>query len=411
MRNRIRPLIYVSVLVTIIGAVFFANKLQPSSAQNEGFVLYQLNVHCGSSSLVTKIFTHENKEGGTVGRPLMGTKIVCAGKKCAGGPVTLANALAGLPAGVTTGLQTQVNQYQANLPAGEDWFLACLGEDKNSPKEKKCDEPAPWFGGSDSSNCRDVQSPVIEGNDLSQLVYLSFCGTNAPVFQHFVPKDYLGGVNAYKTMLANYVRKRVGSKVCCDRWREAVRTGKPCDPSMDMDCDGKRNTADFYTPRIPVGAILPDINNLFSTPEGAPVDPFPDGLNPDDKGFIPPAELCDCKWELVKGTLSCSADGKQPHVYQARWRCPSTGNERFTRKEAPATADCDSPQRKAGSAFSRLMFLSNREPISRSVTFFEFSREPKMRRVGGPISSDNCVFLPPHGTRYIVVNCLGDLGG
>ncbi len=51
----------------------------------------------------------------------------------------------------------------------------------------------------------------------------------------------------------------------------------------------------------------------------------------------------DCQWELMKGELKCNAatvEGKLQHVYQAKWRCPSTGVEADTFKYAPATAPC-----------------------------------------------------------------------
>ena len=178
------------------------------------------------------------------------------------------------------------------------------------------------------------------------MVHLFICDDlrKQAVFQHVVPANYPGGAKAYKAEFEDLVKKRVGSKVCCDKWREAVRTGVPCNPLIDMDCDGKPNTNDFYIPRP--GSIFPDINNLFATADGATVDPFPSGLNPDDRDFLPPPEKCDCKWELLKGTLTCSPDGKKPHEYRATWRCPSTGNTRPTRKEAPATAPCGPAQPK-----------------------------------------------------------------
>ena len=200
--------------------------------------------------------------------------------------------------------------------------------------DPKCEQPAPWFGS--SSACRDVQSPVItDSGGQMPLVTLYICGLD--VFHDFPPKDFPGGVNLYKTTLAYFLKQRIGSKVCCDKLREAVRTKKPCDPTDDIDCDGKRNSNDFNVAKF---RTFPDINNLFTTPAGAPVDPIPRGLNPDDTEFFPPQDKCDCKWELMKGTLTCSSDGKQSHVYQARWRCPSSGNEKFTKKEAPATAPC-----------------------------------------------------------------------
>jgi len=112
-----------TVLITFTGVVFLTLKPQPSSAQNEGFKSYQLLVFCENSSLAAATFWHEVTEGGTVGRPLMGLKTVCAGKKCSGGHVTLTAALAGLPADVSASLRAQVEKHRF---AGEGWFLACL---------------------------------------------------------------------------------------------------------------------------------------------------------------------------------------------------------------------------------------------------------------------------------------------
>jgi len=75
---------------------------------------------------------------------------------------------------------------------------------------------------------------------------------------------------------------------------------------------------------------------------------FPPGLDPDDPNFLPESTArdskgvgeCACKWELVKGTLTCSPDGKKDHVYVANWRCPATGKEVMTTKYAKASARC-----------------------------------------------------------------------
>jgi hypothetical protein len=198
------------------------------------------------------------------------------------------------------------------------------------PPEKKCEKPTPWFGG--SSNCSEVQSPVVAVN--AGAVTLTICGY--PVFRWVPPDNDPLQLVAYKPALRDWVKTRVGSKICCDKLREAARTGVPCYPGVDVDCDGKPNQTDVDS----ADPNYPDINNLFSKPEGAPVAPFPQGLDPDDPDFLPPQDKCDCKWELVTGSLNCSPDGKQRHFYQARWRCPSTGNERFTRKYAAATAPC-----------------------------------------------------------------------
>jgi hypothetical protein len=126
------------IMVFLIGSIFFAGKPQPSSAQNEGFASYQLLVFCESSSVASATFWVNATEGGTVGRPRMGLKTVCAGKKCGGGPVTLAQALAQLPANVSSAMQSKVDSYQEKL-GQEGSFLACLGINKEKPPDTKCD--------------------------------------------------------------------------------------------------------------------------------------------------------------------------------------------------------------------------------------------------------------------------------
>lgn len=208
-----------------------------------------------------------------------------------------------------------------------------------NPPGKKCEKPTPWFD--TSSDCSDVQSPRIAVNQGA--VSLSICGS---LIFRYVPddKDPLL-LEAYKAALRDWVQQRVGSKICCNKFRAAARTGTPCNPRSDLDCDGKLNQTDVVSES---GATFPDINKLFSTTEGAPIDPFPVGLDPDDPNFMPESTArdskgvgeCACKWELIKGDLKCSPDGKQRHVYTATWRCPSTKAEVFTTKYVPATAPC-----------------------------------------------------------------------
>jgi len=345
MKHRTRYLICTSVLLGMIGAIFFGGKPGPSSAQDAPlsqqkapFKTYLLGVYCRSPQFPTASFTYHVRE-----ERAMGSTEICAGK-CGGGIVSLADALAQLPAEVRGAFRALVAQHEADAAAGKGKPpLPCLKGGEKSPPEKKCEKPTPWFGG--SANCRDLQSPTYEVNTFSSMVELTMCGLY--VFRHIVPRDrYDMGVYGYKQRLERFVTERVGSKICCDKLRDAVRTGIPCNPSEDIDCDGKSNYEDFFETAAPFPTILPDINNLLSEPEGASIDPFPKGLNADDTEFFPPQDKCDCKWELKKGTLNCSRDGRRPHYYQAWWRCPSTGNERFTRKEAPATAPCTQPNRR-----------------------------------------------------------------
>jgi len=341
--------------VIIFGAIFFAAKPWPSSAQYEGFELYQINVHCGDSTLVSKIFTHRVTTGGTVGRPLMGTVIRCAGKKCPGGPVTLDAALAGFPAQVSAGLRAQADKYQENLPAGEDWFLTCLGEGKKPP-EKKCEKSPPWFDG--SSECPDVQNPVVAvtGNAIT----VSICGSS--IFRYPLKgTESPSEIEAQRMYVRTWLRERVGNSICCNKFREAAKTGTPCDPRSDIDCDGKSNQTDG------------DINPLYSKAPGARIDPFPPGFDPNDPDFRPERTAhnsrdvgdCACNLELTEGELKCGGDGQGRHVYIATWRCPLTKAEVTTTKYAPATAPCQAPQR--GSGLSSLLVRST----SSAVTLFE----------------------------------------
>lgn len=203
--------------------------------------------------------------------------------------------------------------------------------------DPKCEKPTPWFDGlSPDPKCKDRQ-PFQTSDDGKGVVFLKMCGWN--VFAHELKdKDV---IQAYKAGLLYHVRRTVGSTVCCDSFNAAARPGSSCDPRFDLDCDGTSNATDT-TSRGEGYATFPDIST-FAIGAGVPArdtDPLPPWFQPGDKGFMPAANLCDCKWELMKGTRTCSPDGKRPHVYQIRWRCPSTGNEKSTRKEAPATEPC-----------------------------------------------------------------------
>jgi hypothetical protein len=221
--------------------------------------------------------------------------------------------------------QKGFKSFQATCPV----FATFCSEEKKSPD---CENPTPWFG-PPPAGCKDVQSPAVAMTKGA--VTLSVCGF--PVFSRPAPDDLER--TAVLEVMKSELKERAGSKVCCDKFREAARTGKPCNPEVDIDCDGRSNADDIDSTGLPV------INKIFTTAQGAAVDPFPLGLDPDDTEFFPPQDKCDCKWQLVKGTLNCSPDGKQPHFYQARWKCASTGNEIFTRKDAPATAPCTKPAR------------------------------------------------------------------
>jgi hypothetical protein len=222
--------------------------------------------------------------------------------------------------------------------------LASICESGSSePSTKRdCEPPPPWQNASSSkTSCKDIQSPQVSINQ--GVVSLAFCGYAVWSYAGRAPDGQVDNAfnQGYQSTLTKWVKAQIGSRVCCDKFQEAIQRGQTCDPRVDVDCDGKPNGSDSVW-SSELGASLPDIN-IFKKSEGAPVDRFPPGLDPDDPNFMPPYEKCDCKWELLKGTLTCSMDGKQPHVYQAKWKCPATGNELLTRKEAPASAPCEKP--------------------------------------------------------------------
>jgi hypothetical protein len=162
------------------------------------------------------------------------------------------------------------------------------------------------------------------------------------------PRDFDNVMlQAYADVVKESLRDQIGNKICCSSMREATRTGKPCDPAADVDCDGKPNAADLDTTSID-GAALPDID-ITSVPGGNSVDPFPAGLDRTDPNFRPERTAhnskgvgdCPCKWELTKGSLACSKNPRNPHVYSATWRCPSTNAVVTTSQEIPGTSRCE----------------------------------------------------------------------
>ena len=208
---------------------------------------------------------------------------------------------------------------------------------ENEPKDdkKKCEPPTPpWFS---SQDCKDLQDPVVEFTRERLDVYL--CGykifsRNKETAAHpdiFTDPTY---AQAYRSALNETLQTSVPQKVCCNRFREAAMTGKPCDSAADVDCDGRLNNVD-------ADGDIPTINSLGFT-EAVPAtgsrDPFPKGLNED--ALMPTAECKDCKWELIKGVLKCNPDPTQRHSYEATWRCPTTGAVVEVVKLSPPGVNC-----------------------------------------------------------------------
>lgn len=212
------------------------------------------------------------------------------------------------------------------------------------PPDENCDKPAPWFDTSSSSGCKDVQDTRITIDQRTATATVSMCGYTVlkQASDSFGAKTDPLFRDAYTTAFKQGIPK----KVCCDKFREAARTGTPCDPRTDLDCDGTPNQTDLNK-----GSSFPTID-IFTRAKDANIDPFPFSFNFYDPDFLPNSTArdskgvgdCPCKWELIKGELKCNFAtddaGKKQHVYIATWRCPTTKAEVFTTKYAPSSAPC-----------------------------------------------------------------------
>ncbi len=219
--------------------------------------------------------------------------------------------------------------------------------DDNSPPENetKCENPTPWTDR--SRQCTDAQAPKTELRQ--RVISVSMCG--ATVFRFESDTEDALFLEAQRGAIHQWVMERVGSKVCCDRFRDR---DAGCDPRTDFDCDGKNNQTDVV---VTSGATYPDFGMGYVTGNGASIDPFPPGTDPNAPDFRPEGTArnskgvgeCACKWELVKGKMSCSLDRTQRHFYTATWRCPATKAEVTTIKYFPGTSPCSAKSGAPGS--------------------------------------------------------------
>lgn len=205
-------------------------------------------------------------------------------------------------------------------------------------RNEKCPPSVPWLD--NSSACTERRPPWVakRGNEI----VVSICGHE--VFRGRLSDSDRLLVEAYRSAVEGEIKAQAGSTFCCDTFRRSIASGVPCDPSKDLDCDGVPNQSDRYRSGE---AYYPDIT-VFTRAPGAKIDRFPTGLNPDDPDFLPNRAAresrnvgeCPCKWELTKGELKCSRDGRERHVYLATWKCPVTGAEVITTKSVPASVPC-----------------------------------------------------------------------
>jgi hypothetical protein len=235
--------------------------------------------------------------------------------------------------------QTMCNDYWAVHHALRTVAICCdpgSKPDSEEKKKKNCDPlPPPWFR---SQDCIDLQDPQIEFTRDHLAVYL--CGykifsrnketaDNSSIFT-----DPLFA-QAYKRALLDQLSATVPRKVCCNRFREAAATGKPCNSRADADCDGKPNELDV----LAGDPDLPQIDGrAYTIPSSTNVDPVPAGLTED--AIMPPEQCKDCKWELIKAVLKCNPNPNQRHSYETTWRCPPTDAEVEVVRYSPPGVGC-----------------------------------------------------------------------
>ncbi|MGH6804512.1 MAG: hypothetical protein ACREC3_14275 [Methyloceanibacter sp.] len=276
MQKRSRLIISTSVLVVIIGAIFFAGKPQPSSGQvarADDFRIYQLEVYCNDSGVATAIFKHEVT-------PSMGTKAVCVGRcdcdgKC-GLNILIADELAKLHASVAAALMAKVEKHERDAAAGTGRSLASCGLNANPSADKskpKCEEKntPPWFD--TGAKCDDkIMFPTSPTHRAETHLGYVACHINYTLCGTYVSeareKDFPnpGGLlsrmsqeEAYEFCASKgYGRDSVPYRTaCCKKWDQAyldwlafrkqngvVAPGHPCNPFFDADCDGKPNRED-----------------------------------------------------------------------------------------------------------------------------------------------------------------------
>jgi hypothetical protein len=178
--------------------------------------------------------------------------------------------------------------------------------------------PPPWF---DPFGCQNLEDVKMTKADSQNGVTITFSACGQAIFT----------IPDYDPILAEAFsaswRMSYPKKVCCERLREAVRTGKPCNPLADINCDGNSN--DSFAEQTSIENV-PYLGAFYERAEGAKIDPFPAGM---DIGHITPPGACpDCKkWVLTRGEFKCQPiPGNRQEAtfwYQATWKCPSTGVE------------------------------------------------------------------------------------
>ena len=214
-------------------------------------------------------------------------------------------------------------------------------------KEKKpdCEPPRagsnnpPWLGG----DCRSdeegrvimtvsgtSQNRSLRGQSMDSLqdcrVELSlFC--EARGYTRITGFTSLGKTASECDAFVSLHKRFSGVKVCCDKYREAVASERPCRADVDADCDGLPNDEDsfpFYSPPR-------EFQN--ASDKSGMLPPFKDLAD-----HIPQEPCEGCQWTVSKLDYKCKnvemhareSYREAQYEYEATWKCPSTGRELVT---------------------------------------------------------------------------------
>ncbi len=113
----------------------------------------------------------------------------------------------------------------------------------------------PWFGECNGKNERSdkvnvelreghfVGPPTKQGQKVACRAVAFFCGQRI-IKEQVVSKNKPGACDQVKGELDDMLG--TGTSICCDEFRKAKGTHKPCDPGIDIDCDGVPNQDDDY---------------------------------------------------------------------------------------------------------------------------------------------------------------------
>lgn len=329
----------------MIGAIFFAGKPEPSFAQN--YLSYELKVYCGNRPNPEQFWYNVKGDKNSMGV----SPARCAGN-CPGGKISLEDALAGLPAEVSTGLRAEVAKHEAKAAAGKASSIAkCVGNGKDAkgqPPQCEDSKACSAIGqaveaakraytsvGAGSIRFNTLKSelnPIL--NEIDELICLDNQGAHYIVHRTRIT---INGREPDKREIASTL-ERIEQDLT--RLQRGLCTAGPTpDPS---GCKPPEEGMKPYEDLARGDEGYPDTH----TPRGYEYVPGPGqefGQPPyyvDAAEFMPLQPCPGCRWQLL-AILNKKITSKTAPVWQTRtvWHCPSN-NETVVkndfRRQTPA---------------------------------------------------------------------------